>query len=187
MNSSGFSTVNPANGEEIEVFSFFTPADVENTLGLADKSFQSFRKVSVHQRANLLSNLGTALRRNATPLAKVITTEMGKILSEAEAEVEKCAHEAEWYAEHGPQILADAPAPTGGVNAYVSYLPLGAILAIMPWNFPIWQLTRMALPTILAGNVVLVKHSPNTQRSSLEFERRIQASSDSAATFGHET
>ena len=171
MNSSGFSTVNPANGEEIEVFSFFTPADVENTLGLADKTFQSFRKVSVHKRANLLSNLGTALRRNATPLAKVITTEMGKILSEAEAEVEKCAHEAEWYAEHGPQILADAPAPTGGVNAYVSYLPLGAILAIMPWNFPIWQLTRMALPTILAGNVVLVKHSPNTQRSSLEFER----------------
>jgi succinate-semialdehyde dehydrogenase len=171
MNSSGFSTVNPANGEEIEVFSFFTLADVENTLGLADKTFQSFRKVSVHQRANLLSNLGTALRRNATSLAKVITTEMGKILSEAEAEVEKCAHEAEWYAEHGPQILADAPAPTGGVNAYVSYLPLGAILAIMPWNFPIWQLTRMALPTILAGNVVLVKHSPNTQRSSLEFER----------------
>ena len=101
MNSSGFSTVNPANGEEIEIFSFFKCADVENTLGLADKTFQSFRKVSVHKRANLLSNLGTALRRNAKPPAKVITTEMGKILSEAEAEVEKCAHEAEWYAEHG--------------------------------------------------------------------------------------
>src|SRR6202035_1949605 len=68
-------------------------------------------------------------------------------------------------------LLADAPAPTGRINAYVSYLPLGPILAIMPWNFPIWQLTRMALPTLLAGNVVLVKHSPNTQRSSLEFER----------------
>ena len=171
MNSSSFSTVNPANGEKIEAFSFFTPAAVENTLGLADKTFQSFRKVSVHKRADLLANLAIALRRNAMPLAKVITTEMGKILSEAKAEVEKCAREAEWYAEHGPQILADAPAPTGAVNAYVSYLPLGAILAIMPWNFPIWQLTRMALPTILAGNVVLVKHSPNTQRSSLEFER----------------
>ena len=171
MKSSGFATVNPANGQEIEVFSFFIPADVEKVVSLADKTFQSFRKMSVHKRANLLANLATALRRNATPLAKVITTEMGKVLSESEAEVEKCAHEAEWYAEHGPQILADAPAPTGGVNAYVSYLPLGAILAIMPWNFPIWQLTRMALPTILAGNVVLVKHSPNTQRSSLEFER----------------
>jgi succinate-semialdehyde dehydrogenase len=171
MNSSTFTTVNPANGQEIETFSFFTPADVENVLVLADKTFQSFRKVSVHQRANLLSNLAAALRKNAKPLAKVITTEMGKILSEAEAEVEKCAREAEWYAEHGPQMLADAPAATGGINAYVSYLPLGVILAIMPWNFPIWQLTRMALPTILAGNVVLAKHSQNTQRSSLEFER----------------
>jgi acyl-CoA reductase-like NAD-dependent aldehyde dehydrogenase len=171
MKSSGFSTVNPANGKEIEVFSFFTPAAVEDALVLADKTFQSFRRVPVHRRANLLSNLATALRTNARPLAKMITTEMGKILSEAEAEIEKCAHEAEWYAEHGPQILADSPASTGAVNAYVSYLPLGPILAIMPWNFPIWQLTRMALPTILAGNVVLVKHSPNTQRSSLEFER----------------
>jgi len=86
-------------------------------------------------------------------------------------EIEKCAHEADWYAEHGPKIMADEPAPTGTVNAYVSYLPLGPILAIMPWNFPIWQLTRMAIPTMLTGNVVLVKHSPNTQRSSLEFER----------------
>src|SRR6516162_3824194 len=128
MNSSGFSTVNPANGEEVEVFSFFTPAAVEDTLGLADKTFRSFRRVSVHKRAHILSNLATPLRRNATPLAKMITTEMGKILSEAEAEVEKCAHEAEWYAEHGPQILADAPAATGEVNAYVSHLPLGAIL-----------------------------------------------------------
>jgi hypothetical protein len=111
------------------------------------------------------------LRKNKAQLAKVISTEMGKIFSEAEAEIEKCAHEADWYAEHGPKIMADEPAPTGTVNAYVSYLPLGPILAIMPWNFPIWQLTRMAIPTMLAGNVVLVKHSPNTQRSSLEFER----------------
>jgi acyl-CoA reductase-like NAD-dependent aldehyde dehydrogenase len=171
MNSSGFSTVNPANGEQIEAFSFFTPAEVENTLDAAANIFQSFRRVSAHERAGLLSRLGAALRRNKARLAKVITTEMGKILSEAEAEVEKCAHEADWYAEHGPKIMADEPAPTGAVNAYVSHLPLGPILAIMPWNFPIWQLTRMAIPTILAGNVVLVKHSRNTQRSSLEFER----------------
>lgn len=111
------------------------------------------------------------MRKNKPQLAKVITTEMGKILAEAEAEVEKCAHEADWYAEHGPKIMADEPAATGAVNAYVSYLPLGAILAVMPWNLPIWQLTRMAIPTMLAGNVVLVKHSRNTQRSSLEFER----------------
>src|SRR5262249_11436535 len=171
MNPFGFSTVNPANGEQIEAFSFFNHAAVDVVLDAAHKTFQSFRKVSAHKRASLLSNLAAALRRNKAPLAKVITTEMGKILSEAEAEVKKCAHEADWYAEHGPKIVADEPAPTGSVNSYVSYLPLGPILAVMPWNFPVWQLTRMAIPTILAGNVVLVKHSLNTQRSSLEFER----------------
>src|SRR5262249_34778585 len=139
----------------------------------ADKSFRSFRKLSVHKRAQILAEIGHTLRKDKAQLAKVISTEMGKIFPEAEAEVEKCAHEADWYAEHGPKIMADEPAPTGAVNAYVSYLPLGPILAIMPWNFPIWQLTRMAIPTMLAGNVVLVKHSPNTQRSSLEFERVI--------------
>src|SRR5215470_4336854 len=171
MNTSGFATVNPSTGEQIERFSFYNASQTEEVLVQADKSFQSFRKWSAHKRAQLFSNLAETLRKNKAQLAKVITTEMGKITSEAEAEVEKCAHEAAWYAEHGPKIMADEPAPTGTVNAYVSYLPLGPILAIMPWNFPIWQLTRMAIPTMLAGNVVLVKHSPNTQRSSLEFER----------------
>jgi succinate-semialdehyde dehydrogenase len=171
MTSSSFSTVNPATGEQIETFSFFTSKDAETVLARAEKTFQSFRRMSVHQRAQLLSNLAATLRKNKDQLAKVITIEMGKITAEALAEIEKCATEADWYAEHGPQMLADAPAATGRVEAYVSYLPLGPILAIMPWNLPIWQLTRMALPTLLAGNVVLVKHSPNTQRSSLEFER----------------
>ncbi len=171
MKTSGFATVNPATGENIETFLFYDSAKTEVVLTRADKSFQSFRKLSVHQRAQLFSQLAETLRKNKPQLAKVITTEMGKILAEAEAEVEKCAHEADWYAEHGPKIMADEPAATGAVNAYVSYLPLGAILAVMPWNLPIWQLTRMAIPTMLAGNVVLVKHSRNTQRSSLEFER----------------
>jgi succinate-semialdehyde dehydrogenase len=171
MNKEGFATVNPSTGEEIETFSYFSPSQTEEVVARADKSFASFRKLSVYDRAQLFANLAQALRKNKAQLAKVITVEMGKIFSEAEAEIEKCAHEADWYAEHGPMIMADQPAATGAVNAYVSYLPLGPILAIMPWNFPIWQLTRMAIPTMLAGNVVLVKHSPNTQRSSLEFER----------------
>jgi acyl-CoA reductase-like NAD-dependent aldehyde dehydrogenase len=171
MNEATFVTVNPSTGQEIEAFSFFTPEQIDRAVARADWSFQAFRKVSVHKRAELFANLGSALRRNRAQLAKVISTEMGKILREAEAEIEKCAHEAEWYAEHGPKMMADEPAATGAVDAYVSYLPLGPILAIMPWNFPIWQLTRMAIPTMLAGNVVLVKHSHNTQGSSLEFER----------------
>src|SRR5262245_14772809 len=171
MKPSGFTTVNPATGQEIEAFRYYDRAKTEDVLARADRSFQCFRKSSVHSRSRLLSQLAHKLRDNRDQLARVITTEMGKILPEAEAEIEKCAHEADWYAEHGPQMLADAPAPTGEVQAYVSYLPLGPILAIMPWNFPIWQLTRMAIPTIVAGNVVLVKHSSNTQQSSLEFER----------------
>src|SRR3984957_14403654 len=171
MDSSTFSTVNPATSVPIETFSFFTPKENDAALVRADKTFQPFRKVSVYQRAQLLANLAVTLRKNKDQLAKVITTEMGKIRVEAEREIEKCAMEADWYAEHGPQMFADAPAATGKVEAYVSYLPLGPILAIMPWNLPIWQLTRMAIPTMLAGNVVPVKHSPNTQRSALEFER----------------
>lgn len=171
MNPSDFSTVNPSTGEQSERFSFFSATETEAVLARADKTFRSFRKVSLYRRAELLSQLAGTLRKNKAQLAKVITTEMGKVISEAEAEVEKCAREADWYAENGRQMLADAPAPTGGVEAYVSYLPLGPILAIMPWNFPIWQLARMALPTMLTGNVVLLMHSPNTQRSSLEFER----------------
>src|SRR5215510_4928903 len=171
MSSKGFATVNPSTGEEIETFSFYDDAQIEKTIALSEESFQTYRRLSVYKRAQFLSQLAEALRKNKVKLAKVITTEMGKVSLEAEAEIEKCAHEADWYAEHGPRIMADEPAATGTVNAYVSYLPLGPILAIMPWNFPIWQLTRMAIPTILAGNVVLVKHSRNTQRSSLEFER----------------
>jgi succinate-semialdehyde dehydrogenase len=171
MNSASFSTVNPANGEQIETFPFFTVQETEAALARAEKSFKSYRNLSVHQRAELLSKLAATLRKNKAQLAKVITTEMGKILSEAEGEVEKCAWEADWYAEHGPQMFADAPAPTGKVEAYVSYLPLGPVLGIMPWNFPLWQVARMGVPTLLAGNAVLVKHSPNTQRSSLEFKR----------------
>jgi succinate-semialdehyde dehydrogenase len=171
MSASGFTTINPSTGAEIETFSFFNPAQTEEAVAQAEKSFHRFRKLPVHKRAELFSSLASTLRENKGQLAEIITTEMGKIFSEAEAEVEKCANEADWYADHGPKIMADEPALSGTVNAYVSFLPLGPILAIMPWNFPIWQLTRMAIPTMLAGNVVLVKHSPNTQRSSLEFER----------------
>ena len=134
MNTSSFATVNPSTGEQIERFSFYNASQTEEVLVRADKRFQSFRKLSVHKRAQLFSNLAEALRKNRGRLAKVITTEMGKITSEAEAEVEKCAHEADWYAEHGPRMLADEPAPTGAINAYVSYLPLGPILAVMPWK-----------------------------------------------------
>src|SRR5262245_24951250 len=122
MNTAAFTTVNPSTGEQIETFSYFAPAQIEKVVAQADKSFQSFRKLSVHKRAQLLTELGNSLRKNKAQLAKIISTEMGKIFSEAEAEIEKCAREADWYSEHGPKIMADEPAPTGRVNAYVSLM-----------------------------------------------------------------
>ena len=123
MQSSGFSTINPSTGEEIETFSFYNSSEIEEVLVRAEKSFQSYRKLPVHQRAQLLSHLAETLRKNKARLAKVITTEMGKILPEAEAEVEKCAAEADWYSqlrhkyEHAArrpwELLApDPPRPT---------------------------------------------------------------------------
>lgn len=171
MSNEVFNTVNPATGETIETFHAANPAAVETILRLSEVAFKSFRKTSTYQRAELLRRFAAALRKNKDNLAKTITTEMGKIISEAQAEVEKCALEADWYAENGPNMLADEPAPTGGTEAYISFHPLGSILGIMPWNFPLWQVTRFCIPTLLAGNAVLIKHSPNTQRSSVELER----------------
>ncbi len=171
MSNEVFNTVNPATGEIIETFNTFKPAETERILSCSEVAFKSFRKTSIYYRAELLHGLAAALRENKASLATTITTEMGKIFSEAQAEVEKCALEADWYAENGPKMLADEPAPTGGTEAYISFHPLGSILGIMPWNFPLWQVTRFCIPTLLAGNAVLIKHSPNTQRSSLELER----------------
>src|SRR5246127_4156575 len=115
MEKAGFATVNPSTGEQIETFSFFTPAQTEEVVARADKSFEFFRKLSTYKRAQLFSNLASVLRKEKATLSKVITTEMGKVFSEAEAEVEKCAHEADWYAEHGPKMMAAEPAATGPV------------------------------------------------------------------------
>ncbi len=171
VDSSVFETVNPATGEVIETFANFNQLATERVLNRSVNSFKDFRRLTVYRRAELLLRLATALRRNREVLAATVTQEMGKVIAEAEAEVEKCAQQAEWYAEQGPRMLADQPATTGRTEAYFAYRPLGTILAVMPWNFPLWQVTRFCIPTLLAGNTVLLKHSPNTQRCALELER----------------
>ncbi len=173
VDPSVFQTINPATSEVIETFMNFSQAQIEEVLNRSVTTFNDFRKLSVYRRAELLQSLASALRRNREVLAATVTREMGKIIAEAEAEVEKCAQQAEWYAEHGPRMLADQPGATGTTEAYVAYRPLGAILAVMPWNFPLWQVTRFCIPTLLAGNTVLLKHAPNTQRCALELERVI--------------
>ena len=159
---------NPATGEEIERFPFQTDAEVERLLGQAEDAFRTWRTVPLAERAAVYDRLAGVLRRRVDEVAPVITREMGKTLREARAEVEKCAATAAWYAEHGPAMLADEPVAVEGPDrVHVSFLPLGTILGIMPWNLPIWQTIRAAVPIMLSGNGFLLKHAPNVTRCAL--------------------
>lgn len=164
-------TINPATGEPLEEFSFQSAAEIESVLEAAERAFNQWRDASAEARALRLTELAKVLRANQNALAATVTREMGKIIGESEAEVEKCARTAEWYAAHGPDMLRDEPVSVDEAESYVSFLPMGALLAIMPWNFPLWQAMRFAVPAILAGNVVLLKHAPNVQRSASELQR----------------
>ncbi|HEY1216674.1 MAG TPA: NAD-dependent succinate-semialdehyde dehydrogenase [Bryobacteraceae bacterium] len=171
MSRPDIQTINPANGELLEEFSFQSASEVDDVLRRAEQVFHIWRGVRTEERASRLTSLAKTLRANKDKLARTMTLEMGKIIGEAEAEVEKCAREADWYAAQGPAMLADEQAPVEELESYVSFLPLGPLLAVMPWNFPFWQVTRFAVPALLAGNVVVLKHAPNVQRSALELER----------------
>jgi succinate-semialdehyde dehydrogenase len=163
-------SVNPATGEFIERFKFQSEAAIEDLLVAASRGFERWRRTPMSERVAVLRRMAGALRANAQPFAETITREMGKILSESKAEIEKCAVECEWYAEHGPGMIVDEPADIGGSSAYISYLPIGPILAIMPWNFPFWQPMRAAVPLLLGGNTVVLKPAPNVMRCALDLE-----------------
>lgn len=156
---------NPATGEVIERFPYQGPAEVERVLADAHAAHVTWRAMPVGQRAEVYVRLAGTLRSRSDELAAAITREMGKISSEARAEVEKCATTAEWYAANGPALLADEPVEVdGGDEVHVSYRPTGIILGIMPWNLPLWQSIRAAVPIMLSGNGFILKHSPNVMR-----------------------
>jgi succinate-semialdehyde dehydrogenase len=161
---------NPANGELIERFEFQSKDEIETVLTAALDGFQRWRRTPMDERVVVLRRMAEVLRANSQLFAETITREMGKILQESKAEIEKCAKECEWYAEHGPKMIADEPAPIDGSTAYISYLPIGPILAIMPWNFPFWQPMRAAVPILLGGNTVVLKPAPNVMRCGLNLE-----------------
>ncbi len=156
---------NPATGEEIERFAFQTANETERLLADADAAFRDWRATPVEQRASVYGRLADILRDRVDEAAPVITREMGKTLREARAEIEKCAATAAWYAEHGPAMLVDEPVDVDGQDrVHVSFLPIGTILGIMPWNLPLWQTVRAAVPIMLSGNGFMLKHSPNVMR-----------------------
>lgn len=159
-------SINPVNGEQIGSYPFESEAALQTALSRAAAGFRVWRGTPVAQRSQRLIILAQVLRNNAETMANMITLEMGKPITQARGEIEKCAQLCEWYAEHGPAMLIAEPTMVEGGKARIEYRPIGPILAVMPWNFPIWQVLRGAVPVLLAGNTYVLKHAPNVMGSA---------------------
>lgn len=156
-------STNPTTGETIREFTELTPEQIEAKLGLAESAFKEWRKLSFAERAEKIKKVAEVLRANTEKYGMIATQEMGKPIKEAKAEVEKCALVCDYYAENAEKFLSPENAPSDASESFVRFDAMGAVLAIMPWNFPYWQLFRFAAGTIMAGNVVVMKHASNVQ------------------------
>ncbi len=166
-------TIDPTTGETLKTFEPLTPAQLEGRLARAAAAAEEYRRTSYDERAGWLRAAADVLDAETGALAELMTTEMGKTLKAAKAEIGKCAAACRYYAEHGPAMLADEPVDAAAVKAsraYVRWQPLGVVLAVMPWNFPMWQAMRFAAPALMAGNVGLLKHASNVPQTALWME-----------------
>jgi len=162
--------INPATGETIDKHPFHTSNELNEIIENMATASKIWSGRDIHDRASLLNNLANLLRDSKDSLAKKITVEMGKPISESQAEIEKCAWVCDYYSENGIEFLENETIPSGASKSYVSFRPLGIVLAIMPWNFPFWQVFRFAIPALLAGNSGLLKHAPNVTGCALLIE-----------------
>ncbi|WLI77317.1 succinate-semialdehyde dehydrogenase [Kosakonia sp. H02] len=159
-------SINPATGETLRATPWASREEVDAALELAANGYRQWRTLSVADRAKKLRDLAVALRAHAEEMAQMMSLEMGKPILQARAEVNKSAGLCDWYAEHGPAMLGSEPTQVEQQRATIEYRPLGPILAVMPWNFPLWQVLRGAVPILLAGNSYLLKHAPNVLGSA---------------------
>ncbi|WP_040339571.1 NADP-dependent succinic semialdehyde dehydrogenase [Candidatus Blastococcus massiliensis] len=166
-------TINPTTGETLRTFEPLSDTALEEKLARAAVAAARYRRTSPEQRVGWLRAAADLLDEDTDEVAELMTTEMGKTLASAKAEVGKCAAALRWYAEHGPALLEPQPRDAeavGATRAYVVHQPLGVVLAIMPWNFPLWQAMRFAAPALMAGNVGLLKHASNVPQTALYME-----------------
>ncbi|GAA1957542.1 NADP-dependent succinic semialdehyde dehydrogenase [Kitasatospora viridis] len=169
-------TVNPATGQTLRTFEPYSPAAVEQRLARAVQTFEQYRLTDFGRRTQLMHRAAELLDADQETIAKLMTTEMGKPITAARAEAAKCAKAMRWYADRAPALLADEhPSPedvtdAGAARALVRYRPMGPVLAVMPWNFPLWQVVRFAAPALMAGNVGLLKHASNVPQTALYLE-----------------
>ncbi|MGB9434291.1 MAG: NAD-dependent succinate-semialdehyde dehydrogenase [Candidatus Acidiferrum sp.] len=163
-------TINPATGEFIKQFDALTDAQVDERIHRAAKTFQSFRKTSFADRSRWMTKAAEILEAEKGALGRLMTLEMGKTLGSAIAEAEKCAGACRYYAEHSSKFIADEVIATSASKSFIRYQPLGIVLAVMPWNFPFWQVFRFIAPGLMAGNVGLLKHASNVPQCALKIE-----------------
>lgn len=165
-----FTTINPATEEVLQEYVEYSQQKIDDLISAADARFKSWRTTSFANRADLMMNAARILIERKDELGRIMAVEMGKPLAQGKAEAEKCALCCRYYAENAERQLRDQAIATEMQKSYVSFQPIGAILAIMPWNFPFWQVFRFAAPTLMAGNVGLLKHSRNTMGSAVKIE-----------------
>ncbi|MGH7388561.1 MAG: NAD-dependent succinate-semialdehyde dehydrogenase [Candidatus Rokuibacteriota bacterium] len=163
-------SINPATGEVIEAFEETSPQQVERILAATHAAFLEWRRLPHATRAKPMRHAAAALRARRAEHARTMALEMGKPIAQGEAEVDKCAWACEYYAEHAEAFLAEQPRATDASRSYVRFDPLGTILAVMPWNFPFWQVFRFAAPALMAGNAAILKHASNVPRCALSIE-----------------
>lgn len=163
-------TVNPYNLEEIADYDFYGDGYIGEIIEGAHDCFKNWKKTRFEEREDLVNRISKTLEKNKNEYAKLITTEMGKPIRESIAEIEKCIWLCEYYKEHAKDHLADEKIETDATKSYITYQPTGVIFAVMPWNFPFWQVFRFAIPNIIAGNTAVLKHAENTTGCSLEIE-----------------
>lgn len=164
-------SINPVNGKKIAHYEPHADADIENALEQVHRAQRAWSQRPMNERVALLRKTAGILRDRSDEYGRLITQEMGKLVREAKAEVEKCALGCEYYADNGPQFLADEVIESDAGKSYVAYQPLGVVLAVMPWNFPFWQVFRFAAPTLLAGNGAVLKHASNVSGCALAIEK----------------
>jgi acyl-CoA reductase-like NAD-dependent aldehyde dehydrogenase len=168
-------SINPATEELLATFESAMPEDIDQALSKARDAFPVWRDCSFSERATVMREAAAYLRKHKSRLAGLMTAEMGKPIVQAEAEVEKCAWNCDFYADQAEGFLADEAHPSDG-ESYVEFVPLGTILAIMPWNFPLWQVFRFAAPALMAGNTAILKHASNVPQCALAIEEVFRAS-----------
>jgi len=163
-------SINPSTGEKLKDFAAFEQKEIGRRLDRAQRAFDQHRREPIARRADLMMAAASVMESEKTALAEMITQEMGKLYSAAIDEVEKCVRGCRFYAENAARFLEDEPAQTSAARSFVRYEPLGTILAVMPWNFPFWQVFRFAAPALMAGNVALLKHAANVPQCALAIE-----------------